>query len=149
MKAPPLKLQNCFEELDTYDTSEPVATDSTNVSIIEVVSSIKKHGVDKQSTCLIPCSKLFKTIQKVIIALKFIRGCKCFQRYFVRMLQPKQELMVKVDLKTLDIQRQMDEDALLDCGATGLFMDTKWAKGNFISMTELEYLILVYNVDGS
>ena len=28
-------------------------------------------------------------------------------------------------------------------------MDTKWAKGNFISMTELEYLILVYNVDGS
>ena len=57
--------------------------------------------------------------------------------------------MVKVGLKTLDTQRQMDEDALLDCGATGLFMDTKWAKGNFISMTELEYPILVYNVDGS
>ena len=57
--------------------------------------------------------------------------------------------MVKVGLKTLDTQRQMDEDALLDCRATGLFMDTKWAKGHFISMTELEYLILVYNVDGS
>ena len=50
--------------------------------------------------------------------------------------------MVKVGLKTLDTQRQMDENALLDCGATGLFMDTKWAKGNFISMTELEYPIL-------
>ena len=48
--------------------------------------------------------------------------------------------MVKVGLKTLDTQRQMDENVLLDCGATGLFMDTKWAKGNFISMTELEYL---------
>ena len=57
--------------------------------------------------------------------------------------------MVKVGLKTLDTQRQMDEDALLDCRATGLFMDMKWAKGNFISMTESEYLILVYNVDGS
>ena len=57
--------------------------------------------------------------------------------------------MVKVGLKTLDTQRQMDEDALLDCSATGLFMDTKWAKGNFISMTELEYPILVYNVDRS
>ena len=57
--------------------------------------------------------------------------------------------MVKVELKTLDMQRQMDENALLDCGATGLFMDTKWAKGNFISMTELEYPIHVYNVDGS
>ena len=57
--------------------------------------------------------------------------------------------MVKVGLKTLDTQRQMDENVLLDCGATGLFMDMKWAKGNFISMTELEYPILVYNVDGS
>ena len=52
-------------------------------------------------------------------------------------------------LKTLDTQRQMDEIALLDCGATGLFIDLKWAKGNYISMTELEYPILVYNVDGS
>ena len=43
----------------------------------------------------------------------------------------------------------MDEDALLDCSATGLFMDLKWTKGNFISITELEYPILVYNVDGS
>ena len=57
--------------------------------------------------------------------------------------------MVEVGLKTLDTQRQMDEDALLDCGATSLFMDMKWAKGNFISITELEYPILVYNVDGS
>ena len=57
--------------------------------------------------------------------------------------------MVKVGLKTLDMQRQMDENILLDCGATGLFMDTKWAKGNFISMTKLEQPILVYNIDGS
>ena len=57
--------------------------------------------------------------------------------------------MIKVGLKTLDTQRQMDENALLDCGATGLFMDTKWAKGNFISMMELEYPIHVYNMDGS
>ena len=149
MNASPLKLQNCFEELNNYDTSETVATGSSHVTSSKGASSIKKHSVDKQSTCLIPHSKLFKTIQKVIIALKFIRGCKHFQQYFVRTLQPKQELMVKVDLKTLDTQRQMDEDALLNCGATGLFMDTKWAKNNFIFMTELEYPILVYNVDGS
>ena len=149
MKAPPLKLQNRFKELITYDTSESVATGSSHVTSSKGVSSIKKCGVDKQSTCLIPRSKLFKTIQKVIVTLKFIRDCKCFQRYFVRTLQPKQELMVKVGLKTLDTQRQMDENALLDCGATGLFMDTKWAKGNFISMTEFEYPILVYNMDGS
>ena len=149
MKAPPLKLQNRFEELNIYDTSEQVATGSTHVTTIEGASSIKKRSAVKQTACLIPHSKLFKTIQKVIIALKFIRGCKRFQCYFVRTLRPKQELMVKVGLKTLDTQRQMDENALLDCGATGLFMDTKWAKGNFISMTELEHPIHVYNVDGS
>ena len=57
--------------------------------------------------------------------------------------------MVKVGLKTLDTQRQMDENALLDCGATGLFIEMKWAKDNFISMTELEQPILVYNINGS
>ena len=84
MKAPPLKLQNHFEELNNYDTSESVATDSSHVTTIEGVSSIKKHSIDKQSTCLILHLKLFKIIQKVIIALKFIRGLKCFQCYFVR-----------------------------------------------------------------
>ena len=95
MNAPPLKLQNHFEELNIYDTSEQVATGSTNVSIIEGASSIKKRGVVKQTACLIPHSRLFKTIQKVIMTLKFIRGCKRFQRYFVRTLRPKQELMSK------------------------------------------------------
>ena len=57
--------------------------------------------------------------------------------------------MAKVGLKTLDTQRQMDENALLDCDATGLFMDMKWTKDNFILMMELEWPILVYNVDGT
>ena len=64
MKAPPLKLQNHFKELDTYDTSELLATGSKNVTTIEGASSIKKHSVDKQSACLIPRSRLFKTTQK-------------------------------------------------------------------------------------
>ena len=86
MNAPPLKLQNHFEELNIYDTSEAVATGSSHVTSLKGASSIKKRGADKLSACLIPRSKLFKTIQKVIIALKFIRGCKRFQRYFVRTL---------------------------------------------------------------
>ena len=43
----------------------------------------------------------------------------------------------------------MDKNALLDCSATGLFIDMKWAKGNFISVTELECLVLVHNIDGT
>ena len=79
MNAPPLKLQNHFEELITYDTSETVATGSKHVTSLKGVSSIKKRGADKSSVCLIPRFRLFKTIRKVIIALRFIRGCKCFQ----------------------------------------------------------------------
>ena len=52
MKAPPLKLQNRFEELHNYDTSEQVATGSTPVTTLEGASSIKKRGVDKSSTLL-------------------------------------------------------------------------------------------------
>ena len=62
MNAPPLKLQNCFEELSNLDNSETVATGSDYVTSLKEASSIKKHGVDKQSTCLIPHSRLFKTI---------------------------------------------------------------------------------------
>ena len=62
VNAPPLKLQNRFEELNIYDTSEQVATGSTHVTTIEGVSSIKKHSVVNQTACLIPHSKLFKTI---------------------------------------------------------------------------------------
>ena len=86
MKAPPLKLQNRFEELNNYDTLEIVATGSEHVTPLKGASSIKKHGADKLLACLIPHSKLFKIVRKVMIALKFIRGCKCFQHYFVRTL---------------------------------------------------------------
>ena len=61
MNASPLKLQNRFEELNIYGTSESVATDSTNISIIEGVSSIKKHSVVKQTACLIFCSNNWST----------------------------------------------------------------------------------------
>ena len=62
MKAPPLKLQNYFEELYIFDTLEDVATGSAHVSSLKGVSSIKKRGVDKLSACLILHSRLFKTI---------------------------------------------------------------------------------------
>ena len=37
MKAPPLKLQNRFEELSIYDTSENVATGSNHVTSLKGV----------------------------------------------------------------------------------------------------------------
>ena len=56
MNAPPLKLQNRFEELSNLDNSETVATGSSHVTSLKGVSSIKKRGADKLSACLIPRS---------------------------------------------------------------------------------------------
>jgi hypothetical protein len=39
--------------------------------------------------------------------------------------------------------------ALIDCGATGCFIDIEWRKLNNIPMHSLSKLILIYNVNGS
>ena len=49
----------------------------------------------------------------------------------------------------MDTHRLMDVNALLDSGATGMFMDKKFAEGNNISMRLLDRPIRVYNVDGT
>ena len=90
-------------------------------------------------------------VRKIIIAQRFINQCLSIKPevYFVRMLKPKQELMVNVGLRTKDTGRMYDEKALLDCGATGQFMDKKFAIGNNIAMRQLPAPIQVYNVDGT
>ena len=102
-----------------------------------------------KKTCLIPRFKLM--VRKVILAQRFINWCLSIKPkvFFVRTLKPKQELMVNVGLCTKDTGRMYDEKALLDCGATGQFMDKKFAIGNNITMRQLPAPIRVYNVDGT
>jgi len=56
------------------------------------------------------------------------------ERSFVRTLHPKQELMISIGLRTLDMHCMVDVKALLDSGATGMFIDKKFAEGNRIMM---------------
>ena len=42
--------------------------------------------------------------------------------------------MVKVVLKSVDTHQMVDVDVLLDSGATGVFMDKKFAEHNGIAM---------------
>ena len=56
--------------------------------------------------------------------------------------------MVKVGLKSVDMHQMVDVDALLDSGATGVFMDRKFAEHNGITMWKLDKWIHMYNVDG-
>ena len=58
-------------------------------------------------------------------------------------------LKVKVEIETTDTGVKRATDSLLDCGATGLFMDTQWVQDNQIPTRTLTRPIPVFNVDGT
>jgi len=64
-----------------------------------------------------------------------------------RMLRPLREVWLKVGLEKLENYEGIAVKALLDSGATGLFMDTTFAKKKGFKMEKLKNPLLVKNVD--
>jgi hypothetical protein len=58
-------------------------------------------------------------------------------------------LAVDVEIESMDTAVKRRTQALIDCGATGCFIDIEWAKLNNIPPRPLTNPIPVYNVDGS
>jgi hypothetical protein len=58
-------------------------------------------------------------------------------------------LVVEVEIKSTDTTVKRCTQALIDCGATGCFIDIEWAKLNNISTCPLTKPILIYNIDGT
>jgi len=80
------------------------------------------------------------------------KGCSITlkpKHYFVRTTRSQSELMINVGLCTMDTHHMVNVKALLDSGATGMFIDKKFAEGNRIVMRPLNKPIRVYNVDGT
>jgi hypothetical protein len=135
VKATPLKLQNYFKELYIYNSDN----DTSCILPPYGASSAKKRGACSKKACLIPRSNHYLVI--ATIAYRFIRKLRSHiitKHYFLRTLKPKSEIMVNVGLRTLDMHRMIDVKALLDSGATGMFMDRKFAEGNGISLKPLD-----------
>ena len=65
-----------------------------------------------------------------------------------RTLRPLREVWLKVGLEKLESHEGIAVKALLDSGATGLFMDTTFAKEKGFKMEKLKKPLLVRNVDG-
>jgi hypothetical protein len=57
-------------------------------------------------------------------------------------------LHLKVESQTTDTREVLATNALLDCGATGLFIDTEYVKRKQLTVRNLGRPIPVYNVDG-
>jgi hypothetical protein len=58
-------------------------------------------------------------------------------------------LAVDVEIESTDTAVKRCTQALIDCGATGCFIDIEWAKLNNIPTCPLTKPIPVYNVDGT
>jgi hypothetical protein len=58
-------------------------------------------------------------------------------------------LAVDVEIESTDTAVRRCMQALIDCGATGCFIDIEWAKLNNIPMRPLTNPIPVYNVDST
>ena len=63
-------------------------------------------------------------------------------------LRPLREVWLKVGLEKLESHEGIAVKALLDSGATGLFMDTTFTKEKGFKMEKLKKPLLVRNVDG-
>jgi len=64
-------------------------------------------------------------------------------------LWPLREVWMKVGLKKLESHEGITVKALLDSGATGLFMDTTFAREKGFRMERMKNPLLVKNVDGT
>jgi len=66
-----------------------------------------------------------------------------------RSLWPLREVWMKVGLEKLESHEGVAVKALLDSGATGLFMDMTFAREKGFKMERMKNPLLVKNVDGT
>jgi len=71
------------------------------------------------------------------------------EKIYILNHKPKTSTHLSVILKTMDTEKRLSVDALLDSGATGLFLDTGFVKYHNLNTRKLPGAIPVYNVDGT
>jgi len=64
-------------------------------------------------------------------------------------MQPLREVWMRIGLEKIDTHEGVTVKALLDSGATGIFVDRKFAEKHGFRMDKLEKPLIVTNVDGS
>ena len=149
VKTLPLRLKNKFEGLVIDDTDSDIVDTGCTISINGATPT--KRGAAK--ACLIPHQINYIVticyIKRFISKLKECISWLKSKHYLVQMVRPESKLIINIGLCTMDTYCMVDIKALLDSGATGMFIDKKFAEGNRIVMQSLDKLIRVYNVDGT
>jgi hypothetical protein len=71
------------------------------------------------------------------------------EKIYIRSFRTKLSTSLDVQLQTVDTGAKIGVSALLDCGATGLFLDTRFVKESHLNTRKLPKAVPVYNVDGT
>src|SRR3981189_2971776 len=71
------------------------------------------------------------------------------KKFIIAMTPSEKSLHIDVEIETTDTAMKRNVNALVDCGATGLFVDTEYVRSNNLSTRHLTTPIPVYNVDGT
>ena len=69
--------------------------------------------------------------------------------YLVRSIRNNRSIEINIGISTLDTHKKFNENGLLDCGASGLFIDTKFVEENKLTTRQLPRPVPVFNVDGT
>jgi len=136
MKVSPLETKNKYGVLEVEETPEsgPCPIDPLIVTYY-AINFISKLCHQDSVRCHLHASKNstpWKTPKTFI--------CSAMQ---------EQDIMLTVGLKTVDTHTMIDVDALLDSGATSLFINRELVQNNGIATRVLEHPITVYNIDGT
>ena len=64
-------------------------------------------------------------------------------------MQPLREVWMRIGLENINTHEGVTVKALLDSGATGMFVDKRFVERNGFKLDKLEKPLIVMNVDGS
>ena len=93
--------------------------------------------------------KIEELTKKVKELKKMKEKAKGEERVVRHMMRPLREVWMRIGLEKIDTHEGVTVKALLDNGATGMFMDRKFTEKHEFRMNKLEKPLIVTNVDGS
>ena len=142
MKAPTLATQNRFDGLSA-DMTEDYDSDTVVVSCNTMNSrGSQATELGAPEACLIPGPK-----SKLIIK-ESKEGVKD-EKVFIRSMKMEREVFLNVTITMMDTHDSIMVKALLDSGATGMFIDQEFVHKSGLKTRVLPYPIKVYNVNGT
>ena len=131
-RTPPLSTSNRFNVLEVYSV-EDNSTDLTD----------EMTAQDVQPTLAPPPATPTHQVRLKRWERRLPR------KYVIATTPSANSLKIKVEIVTTDTQEAKSVEALLDCGADGLFIDRDYVRENRLTARALTRAIPVYNVDGT